>query len=149
MAIPTPYYPIGRARRPAISVGVVSARVVAKERRPLPPNAATRASLRHLWFQLPCVTQAGQIREKPLIVSPHSLSRGTAVASAYVGLAVRLYGVRSLRDWGRGDFSDLIAILNLAADWRISSLNALHAGLTIGRRTPVLIFPAAVLSNSL
>jgi len=43
-------------------------------------------------------------------------------------LAVQLYGVRSRRNWGHGDFSDLAVLLDLAADFGAAgiALNPLH-----------------------
>jgi 4-alpha-glucanotransferase len=65
--------------------------------------------------------------EVPLIVSP---------PRAYAGdfergwlLAVQLYGIRSARNWGIGDFTDLTALLELAAQLGADGvgLNPLHA----------------------
>ena len=53
--------------------------------------------------------------------------RATA-AKSWV-LAVQLYGVRSRRNWGHGDFSDLAALLEIVADLGGAGigLNPLHA----------------------
>jgi len=65
--------------------------------------------------------------EVPLIVSP---------PRAYAGdfdrgwlLAIQLYGIRSARNWGIGDFTDLAALLKLAAQLGADGvgLNPLHA----------------------
>src|SRR5260370_36019911 len=52
----------------------------------------------------------------------------TALARMWA-LAVQLYGVRSLRNWGHGDFTDLAALVDLAADLGAAGvgLNPLHA----------------------
>src|SRR5437764_6822949 len=44
-------------------------------------------------------------------------------------LAVQLYGVRSRRNWGHGDFSDLAVLLDIVADFGCAGigLNPLHA----------------------
>ena len=44
-------------------------------------------------------------------------------------LAVQLYGIRSRRNWGHGDFSDLLGLIDLAVDLGASGigLNPLHA----------------------
>jgi 4-alpha-glucanotransferase len=74
------------------------------------------------------LTDASSFTEEvPLIVAP---------ARAYGGdfdrcwlIAVQLYGVRSGRNWGIGDFSDLGALLELAAQFGADGigLNPLHA----------------------
>ncbi len=58
-------------------------------------------------------------------VSPH-LGRGGRAA----GIAISLYGVRSARNWGCGDFSDLRHVVDFAAEQLecgFVSLNPLHA----------------------
>jgi hypothetical protein len=65
-------------------------------------------------------------------VSPH-LGRGGRTA----GIAVSLYGVRSARNWGCGDFGDLLQVVDFAAEQLecgFVALNPLHA---IHNRRPV------------
>jgi 4-alpha-glucanotransferase len=74
---------------------------------------------------------------------PERLEQGGKLA----GLAISLYGVRSARNWGAGDFTDLAAI----TDWAASSLgisflalNPLHA---IHNRQPYNTSPYLPLSS--
>ncbi len=63
-----------------------------------------------------------------LIVAPNCAYRPTGLRSA--GIALALYGVRSDRNWGCGDFRDLQAVLDWVADVIGASfvaLNPLHA----------------------
>jgi 4-alpha-glucanotransferase len=68
--------------------------------------------------------------EASLVVCPQRAYQGDGRAPQRMwGLAVQLYGVRSARNWGHGDFTDLIALIDLAADLGASAvgLNPLHA----------------------
>jgi 4-alpha-glucanotransferase len=65
--------------------------------------------------------------EAPLIVAPPRAFGGD-FDRCWI-LAVQLYGVRSSRNWGMGDFSDLEGLIELAADLGAGGvgLNPLHA----------------------
>jgi 4-alpha-glucanotransferase len=65
--------------------------------------------------------------EVPFIVAPPKAFGGDFDRSWI--LAVQLYGVRSSRNWGMGDFTDLEGLIELAAGWGASGvgLNPLHA----------------------
>jgi 4-alpha-glucanotransferase len=77
-----------------------------------------------------CVCMGQDREETPLIVCPDRAYQGERSAPRRMwALAVQLYGVRSRRNWGHGDFSDLNALIDLAADLGASGvgLNPLHA----------------------
>lgn len=69
--------------------------------------------------------------EMALIVVPHTCYLPPAIQGAgrAWGFAVQLYGVRSGRNWGMGDFSDLRAMVDLCADAGAGTvlLNPMHA----------------------
>ena len=78
------------------------------------------------------VTIAGghPTEEALLIVCPHRAYQGGESAPWRMwAIAVQLYGIRSARNWGHGDFTDLLALVDLAADLGASAvgLNPLHA----------------------
>ncbi|TMJ29452.1 MAG: 4-alpha-glucanotransferase [Alphaproteobacteria bacterium] len=90
--------------------------------------------------------QAHLSEEKPLLVCPQQAYQGEPTTPQRMwALAVQLYGVRSLRNWGHGDFSDLIAIVNLAADLGASGvgLNPLHAGFDDQAQEPSPYYPSS------
>jgi 4-alpha-glucanotransferase len=65
-----------------------------------------------------------------VVVSPPRAYQGTETAPQRMwALALQLYSVRSSRNWGHGDFSDLLAAVDLAGDLGASgiALNPLHA----------------------
>jgi 4-alpha-glucanotransferase len=84
-----------------------------------------------LRLRVTATTPAGHlIEEASLIVCPYRASQGAESAPQRMwALAVQLYGVRSARNWGHGDFTDLLALVDLAADLGASGvgLNPLHA----------------------
>ena len=74
------------------------------------------------------LTDASQFcEEAPFIVAPRKAFRGDFDRSWI--LAVQLYGVRSARNWGMGDFTDLEQLIELAAGLGAGGigLNPLHA----------------------
>jgi 4-alpha-glucanotransferase len=70
----------------------------------------------------------GQQEKATLLVAPERAYQGEDQARHW-GIAVQLYGVRSQRNWGHGDFTDLAALVDIAADHGASAigLNPLHA----------------------
>jgi 4-alpha-glucanotransferase len=63
----------------------------------------------------------------PLLVTPAAAYQGS-FERVWV-LSVQLYGLSSSRNWGIGDFTDLAALIELAAEWGCAGigLNPLHA----------------------
>jgi 4-alpha-glucanotransferase len=76
------------------------------------------------------VAATGTSDTATLVVGPRTAYQGpdTAPQRMWV-LAAQLYGVRSLGNWGHGDFTDLLALIDLAADLGAAGigLNPLHA----------------------
>jgi 4-alpha-glucanotransferase len=68
-------------------------------------------------------------REATLIVAPQTAYQLGDVAERGWLLAVQLYAVRSRRNWGHGDFTDLARLVRLAAEIGAAGvgLNPLHA----------------------
>jgi 4-alpha-glucanotransferase len=67
--------------------------------------------------------------EAPLVVCPDRACQGGAAAPRRMwALAVQLYAIRSAGNWGHGDFTDLLALVDLAADLGAAAvgLNPLH-----------------------
>ena len=79
------------------------------------------------FYRLHLTDARGAIDEVPLIVAP-SRAFGGDFDRCWL-LAVQLYGVRSARNWGIGDFTDLHALIELAAQLGADGigLNPLHA----------------------
>jgi len=74
---------------------------------------------------------AGKTQGLPLIVHPPQCYQPACLAEGRRawGLSVQLYGVRSRRNWGMGDFGDLATLLDWAAQNGAAciGLNPLHA----------------------
>jgi 4-alpha-glucanotransferase len=70
---------------------------------------------------------AGESEEAPLIVAPPRAFTGDFDRNWVI--AVQLYGVRSARNWGMGDFTDLESLIRLASELGADGigLNPLHA----------------------
>ena len=82
-----------------------------------------------MWMQEPELETFAEAR---LIVCP---ARAKGVEQRVAGLAVSLYGLRSARNWGCGDFTDLEAVIDAFAPAGAAfvALNPLHA---IANRQP-------------
>ncbi len=78
-------------------------------------------------YRLHLTDAASFTEEAPLIVAPPKAYRGDFDRGWL--LAVQLYGVRSARNWGIGDFTDLEALIELAGHLGADGigLNPLHA----------------------
>jgi 4-alpha-glucanotransferase len=78
-------------------------------------------------YRLQLADAGGLVEEVPLIVAPPRAFCGD-FDRAWL-LAVQLYGIRSERNWGMGDFTDLKGLITLAASLGADGigLNPLHA----------------------
>ncbi|MGA7489461.1 MAG: 4-alpha-glucanotransferase [Xanthobacteraceae bacterium] len=92
------------------------------------PQALSLGAFRLL---VTATTPAGAVTEEAslIVCPPRAYQGGTSAPERMWALAVQLYGVRSDRNWGHGDFTDLLALVDLAADLGASGvgLNPLHA----------------------
>jgi 4-alpha-glucanotransferase len=111
------------------------------------PFLTLRPGLPYGIFRLRVTMKGSQgplCEETPLIVCPAQAYQGEATAPRRMwALAVQLYGVRSLRNWGHGDFSDLVLLIDLAADLGASGigLNPLHSWFDDRPEEPSPYFP--------
>jgi 4-alpha-glucanotransferase len=98
-----------------------------------PPQIELPADLATGAYRLRCTTRTPQgLRHEDanLLVAPERAWQGDEQAPHRLwALAVQLYGVRSHRNWGHGDFTDLYGLIDLAADLGAAGigLNPLHA----------------------
>jgi 4-alpha-glucanotransferase len=78
-------------------------------------------------YRLQLADAAGRTENTPLLVSPAAAYHGNFQRSWIV--AVQLYGLRSSRNWGIGDFTDLARLIDIAASLGAGGigLNPLHA----------------------
>jgi len=78
-------------------------------------------------YRLHLTDSVGIAEEAPLIVAPPKAFRGDFDRCWL--LAVQLYGIRSTRNWGMGDFTDLEGLIRLASALGADGvgLNPLHA----------------------
>ena len=79
------------------------------------------------FFRLHLSDASGFTEEAPLIVAPAMAYRGDFERGWL--MAVQLYGVRSARNWGMGDFTDIESLIELAGRLGADGigLNPLHA----------------------
>ena len=94
------------------------------KRLPLPrPLRLGYHTIRVYWVEEPSLALFGEAR---LIVCPR---RAYEIPERLAGLAISLYGLRSRRNWGVGDFTDLDVLVNTfaAAGASFIALNPLHA----------------------
>ncbi|MBK6631423.1 MAG: malto-oligosyltrehalose synthase [Betaproteobacteria bacterium] len=96
----------------------------------LPLPAIGEIGYHHLELERPG-QDAAQPAQMTLVVAPADCYRPAALRNGgrAWGPAVQLYGVRSRRNWGIGDFGDVAAMIDLAAESGagIVGLNPLHA----------------------
>ncbi len=88
--------------------------------------------------------EQGSREEAPLIVAPRQAYQGDPAAPRRMwALAVQLYALRSRRNWGHGDFSDLLELIDVAADLGAAGigLNPLHSLMDDRMEEPSPYFP--------
>jgi 4-alpha-glucanotransferase len=93
------------------------------KRVPLPTLRLGYHTLRLYWMQEPQLQRFAEFR---FIVCP---LRARSVEGRMAGVALSLYGLRSSRNWGCGDFTDLIGAIDAFAEAGVDfiALNPLHA----------------------
>ncbi len=102
---------------------VVDGREFVAKRVPLPPLRLGYHRIRALWMKEPELERFAEAR---LIVCPRETLQPEG---RIAGVAVSLYGLRSRRNWGCGDFTDLHALIGALAPSGVDfvALNPLHA----------------------
>jgi 4-alpha-glucanotransferase len=101
----------------------IAGREFISKRAPLPALRLGYHELRAYWMKEPELEVLADAR---LIVCPR---RAREVEGRMAGVALSLYGVRSARNWGVGDFTDLRAVIDKLAPSGADfiALNPLHA----------------------
>jgi 4-alpha-glucanotransferase len=101
----------------------VAGREFIAKRAPLPALRLGYHDLRAYWMKEP---ELEPFQDARFIVCPR---RAKEVEGRLAGMALGLYGVRSARNWGCGDFTDLRAVLDTLAPSGAAfvALNPLHA----------------------
>ena len=80
-------------------------------------------------LQVCMTTPQGERRESAtLLVAPAETYQGDDPSRRQWALAVQLYAIRSRRNWGHGDFTDLLGLIDLASELGAAAvgLNPLH-----------------------
>jgi 4-alpha-glucanotransferase len=112
-----------------------------------PPRMTLPPDLPAGLFHLRVTAMPDELSEEAtLVVCPARAYQGEESAPRRMwALAVQLYGVRSARNWGHGDFTDLLALIDLAADLGASGvgLNPLHALFDDRPTEPSPYFPSS------
>jgi 4-alpha-glucanotransferase len=123
------HHPFWMAELPTLESASVEGNQWLAKRVPLPGLRLGYHHVRLLWVHEP---QLETFAEARLTVCPR---RAKAAAQRSAGLAVSLYGLRSSRNWGCGDFTDLEALIDAFAPAGAAfiALNPLHA---IANRQP-------------
>ncbi|HLG81280.1 MAG TPA: 4-alpha-glucanotransferase [Bradyrhizobium sp.] len=106
---------------------ILAGAVVIAEGKTEAPSIAFPEGLALGTYRLHLTDAAGTTEEVPLVVAPEQAFGGNFDRCWL--LAVQLYGVRSPRNWGIGDFTDLEGLLRLANSLGADGvgLNPLHA----------------------
>jgi 4-alpha-glucanotransferase len=106
---------------------ILAGRVVVAEGKTEAPSIAFPEGLALGTYRLYLTDAASTREEAPLIVTPEQAFGGNFDRCWL--LAVQLYGIRSMRNWGIGDFTDLEGLLRLANSLGADGvgLNPLHA----------------------
>jgi len=101
----------------------IAGREFISKRAPLPALRLGYHDLRIYWVKEP---EQEAFEDARFIVCPR---RAREVAGRMAGVALSLYGVRSARNWGCGDFTDLRAVVDALAPSGAAfvALNPLHA----------------------